>query len=141
MQIRQAEKADYDALREIYFQSRNRHFKWLAPSSIAPEDFDKDTEDEFILIAADGERVLGFSSVWVPTHFIHHLFVHPDFAGQGVGTALLEACCERFVSPRPTLKCVAANTSALNFYQSRGWTILEQGTSEDGPYYLMEYTA
>jgi len=39
---------------------------------------------------------------------------------------------------RPRLKCLKANTNALAFYESQGWSILREELGPDGPYLLLE---
>ncbi|MCD9020413.1 GNAT family N-acetyltransferase [Cohnella silvisoli] len=135
--VRSFIEKDYDSLREIYFKSRAINFTWLDKSNLKIEDFDRDTKDESILVAARQDQILGFISMWVPDRFVHHLFVHPDFVGQQVGKELLQAATDKWGTPM-TLKCMRDNAKALNFYASQGWQVKEEGVSPDGPYYLME---
>ncbi|QJD86565.1 GNAT family N-acetyltransferase [Cohnella herbarum] len=140
LRVRQATKQDHSALREIYLKSRAQYFTWMDSSKLAPEDFDRDTEGELVLVATNGARIIGFVAVWIPDHFIHHLYVHPDYTGQQVGTKLLQTCYETFdASPPLTLKCIKENAKALRFYRSQGWHIKGDGVSSNGAYYLMEY--
>lgn len=141
LQVRQATIHDHDALREIYYKSRAQYFTWMDASKLMPEDFERDTQGELVLVATNGSSVLGFVAVWVPDHFIHHLYVHPEFMGQRVGAKLLQACYETFdTSPPLTLKCIKENAKALRFYRSQGWRSKGEGVSPNGPYYLMEYS-
>lgn len=141
LRVRQATKQDHGALREIYLKSRAQYFTWMDSSKLAPDDFERDTEGELVLVATNGSSILGFVSVWVPDHFIHHLYVHPDHMGQQVGKKLLQTCYETFNTfPSLTLKCIKENAKALSFYRSQGWRRKGEGVSVNGPYYLMEYS-
>src|SRR5207237_700136 len=75
-----------------------------------------------------------------PDNFIHNVYVDPSFLQQGIGKALLDRCLVEIGRPA-TLKCLQKNTNALSFYQTQGWTIKDEGPSDDGPYYLMEYNS
>lgn len=134
--IREFEEPDRAALRLIYTAARRAAFTWREAACFQPQDFDADTRSECILVAlADGVPV-GFASIWERDSFLHNLFVHPDFQRKGVGTALLAHCSAYFTAARPTLKCLKANTRAIDFYTRQGWQAVADGDSPDGPYLL-----
>jgi ribosomal protein S18 acetylase RimI-like enzyme len=88
------------------------------------------------LAAVDGRDVLvarlaggapaGFAAVVRGHAFIHHLYVDPDFAGRGIGRALL-ARAVALAGGAATLKCQLGNPRALAFYRRLGWTEGERG--------------
>ncbi|MEZ5327002.1 MAG: GNAT family N-acetyltransferase [Verrucomicrobiales bacterium] len=139
MKIRLASSPDWSAICEIYNSVRLRQFSWIDPATIEPDDIRRDSDGEEIHVAVKGGAILGFISVWSPESFIHHLFVSPDSQGQGVGVRLLEFACDAYQSPL-RLKCVQMNEKALNFYKRNCWAVIDEGTSEDGSYLLMEYS-
>lgn len=53
---------------------------------------------------------------------IRKLYVHPDWHGRGVGTALLDALLERAGNRRVRLECLEGNEPAARFYAARGFT-------------------
>lgn len=138
MNIRTAGESDYPDLRVIYLESRRKSFHWADADKMSIEDFDKDTEDEYILLAEEDNRILGFASLYLPDNFIHNLFVHPDFSGKGVGGQLLKASIEKMNKPL-RLKCVSENHKAMRFYESKGWKkVVEEGKPGE-KYWVMEY--
>lgn len=74
-------------------------------------------------------------------NFVEHLWAHPDFMGQGVGTALLEHA-EREVRGRGheqlALECFEKNTKSLGFYKSKGF--VQERTYEAKDYMPGFYT-
>lgn len=88
-------------------------------------DFDAHTKGERILVAALEGKVLGFASIWEPESFLHNLFVHPSTMRKGIGQALLESCAKYFNRP-PTLKCLVANSNALQFTKLRAGRFCER---------------
>lgn len=90
-------------------------------------------EGEVIYLAEIGGRFVGFVSVWVPDHFIHHLYVLPEFQRRGIGSRLLEHC-QREYGRALSLKCEISNMAAQRFYRSKGWVSMECGTGIDGPW-------
>ena len=59
-------------------------------------------------------------------NYVDHLWAHPDFMGQGVGSVLL-GHAERLAAEagydRLTLDCFKKNKKALAFYRARGFTL------------------
>ncbi|MBB6669497.1 GNAT family N-acetyltransferase [Cohnella nanjingensis] len=138
MDVRAAKDSDYPELRKIFLASRRVHFHWADPAGMALEDFDRQTVDEFILLAEEQGRILGFAALYLPDNFIHHLFVHPDAMGMGVGGRLLAAAVEK-MSPPIRLKCVSENRNALNFYVRKGWKQVVEEEQRGEKYWIMEY--
>jgi GNAT superfamily N-acetyltransferase len=136
--IRAATESDLiDAAR--IFQTVVSSAQWLPESSRSATDLAAASEGEDISVAyRKTTGVCGFISVWRPQSFIHHLYVDPRCHRQGVGTALLASLADWLPAPW-TLKCAAANTSALAFYTAHGWKPIDTGISENGKYILLEY--
>lgn len=134
--VREFNEADRAGLQLLYLASRKAAFTWSAIESHQAGDFDIHTDGERILVAEGNASLLGFASIWEPDSFLHNLFVHPSFTRQGVGRALLAGCARHFSGP-PTLKCMKANTQALQFYASQGWRALREEVGPDGPYFQM----
>jgi GNAT superfamily N-acetyltransferase len=139
VQILPASAQDQKAIHAIYTQVRLAQFPWIDPLTILPEDFSRDSEGEEVHVAIENDTVVGFVSVWSPESFIHHLFVARDFQQRGVGTQLLHFACQHHPAPL-RLKCIKQNEAAVHFYQQNRWTIVDEGVSEDGPYFLMEFS-
>lgn len=135
--IREMSSEDLPALQGVYLQTRAEKFHWLSKTDLNVDDFERDTEGEKIWVAELNGQVVGFISAWEPENFIHHLFVLPNFSGKQIGSALLATCLESIGRPAQ-LKCVSANTDALEFYRARGWQTISLGVSSDGEFQLME---
>ncbi|WP_212970865.1 GNAT family N-acetyltransferase [Paenibacillus cineris] len=138
MIIREASKIDYPQLRQIYLESRRKSFHWANTEEMNLDDFDRDTTEEYILLAEEHSRILGFASLYLPENFIHNLFVHPDFSGKGVGTQLVNHAIEKMGKP-VRLKCVSENHKALGFYEKSGWKkVVEEGKPRE-KYWVLVY--
>ncbi|MCB9892874.1 MAG: GNAT family N-acetyltransferase [Planctomycetes bacterium] len=135
--IRDATRADLQRLRELFLQARRETFHWTDPALFRLEDFDLQTEGESLLLAEMDGTIAGFISWWPPENFVHHLYVDSAFKRRGIGRALLDTVLESLDGPA-RLKCQTRNEQAVRFYKARGWRILEEGVSEDGPHYLMQ---
>jgi len=134
--VREFTEQDRAALRLIFLEARNFSFIWDLPGSHQLEDFDANTRGEKILVALNQLVPVGFASIWEPDSFLHHLCVHPNFQGCGVGKTLLNAC-EKYFGSIASLKCLKVNEKAKKFYLAQNWLIQSEGESDDGPYFLM----
>ncbi len=139
MNIRDATVSDYPDLRKIYLESRHQNFHWADKEAMSVDDFDKHTEGEHVILAEEGNQILGFASLYLPDNFIHNLFVHPDFFGKGVGGSLLQASVEKMNKPI-RLKCVSENHMAMKFYEHKGWKKVVEEDNSAEKYWVMEYT-
>lgn len=118
--------------------NRDREVTWL--SSDRPEDdLEEQSKGETIIVAESGGHILGFVSIWVLENFVHHLYVHLDHQGRGVGRLLLEEAA-RICPGDLTLKCVKANQRAMTFYRRTGWTEASSGVGPEGDYALFVRT-
>ena len=129
---------DRVALQHIYLESRKNTFDWMDNSRFKLNDFDRDTDGEYIRVAVVENNPVGFISAWEPENFIHNLCVQPSSKGRGIGSALLNTCLKKIDRPA-SLKCLDKNISAKSFYLSRGWKIISDGSGIDGKYQLMQF--
>jgi len=138
VEIRVANNLDYPALRRIHLESRRKSFHWIDPGEMSLKDFDKHTVGEFIILAEENFKILGFASLHLSDNFIHNLFVHPDFSGKGIGSQLINASINKMNKPIE-LKCVSENKKAMEFYENNGWKkVVEEGNPNE-KYWVMVY--
>ncbi|MDP5201692.1 GNAT family N-acetyltransferase [Flavobacterium sp. DG2-3] len=130
---------DLQPLRKLFLSERQRTFAEQDTSEFKLEDFDKQTQGEYILTAFLDDVLVGFISIWIPTSFIHHLYVAAPFQGKNIGTELLKAAIQKTTFPI-TLKCLETNTKAIEFYIKKGFTEKSRGYSGNGTYILFELT-
>ena len=134
-EVRPLMLADAPAVQRIYAMCISTA-DWLPERARTAVDFARASVGERVHVAtAPNGEVAGFVSVQPSRSFVHHLFVHPDAHGKGVGRQLLLAL--EPVAWR--LKCVRANERAIEFYLKCGWREIESGESEHGPYALLEW--
>lgn len=137
MKIVPIRKNDYDSLRKLFLKERQNTFHWLDPLEFQLNDFDRYTKGEVILVAILDDIPVGFISIWMKGNFIHHLYIHQNHQGKGIGTELLKAAIQKTKLPI-TLKCLENNTKAVEFYLKKGFFAVERGQSEHGGYILFE---
>jgi GNAT superfamily N-acetyltransferase len=141
--LRRATPADAQAIAVVHRTAMRVSLPFLPALHTAEEDLRFFAErflpaNEVWVADADGEVVgyVGFDPDW-----INHLYVHPDFQGQGVGPQLLALALAD--GRRRRLWTFQQNVRARRFYEARGFVLLEladgSGNEEKTPDALYEW--
>ena len=130
--IRDMEPHEQERVRELFESVYKDTFSAKAPI------FDDAVRSERIYVATYQGSIAGMATVWEPDAFVHYLFVGREFRRHGIGSAMAENLAEKYDKPL-TLKCLIENAAAMAFYLSTGWTQIDEGHSEEGPYARLEY--
>ncbi len=128
--------ADTPRLQDLYAQSieeltqshydEEQRLAWITRAADGQAFAERLSANITILVEMDGE-ILGFASLAGNT-LIDMLYVHPYAAGQGVGTALVDAM-ERLATARGTeAMTVDAADSAVGFFERRGYLQTKRNT-------------
>lgn len=137
MEIRVFKETDRSILREIYFKSRKETFTWADSSGWNLNDFDNAIIEEEVLVAYNGDILLGFIAFLKAESFIHHLYIDANHKKKGVGKALLTTAVGQMQNP-VRLKCLIKNKPAVLFYKKQGWKFEMTGKDAMGSYYLLK---
>lgn len=127
------------AIEEIYCHTLKNEWEVLADLSQLKSDLAESFQEETVLIASHNEAILGFISWYEPDAFIHHLYIDKQYRDKGVGKELIQCALNRLRYP-VRLKCLQKNKKALDFYFSQSWYLVGEGSSEEGDFFLMEYS-
>lgn len=134
---RRAEKRDAEFVNVIFAKAISST-QWLPLEARSNVNFTKNSDSETVVVCCGQEGdVLGFVSVYEPESFIHHLYVAPDYQGQGIGTELLHSL-EAWLPMPLHLKCVERNENALAFYLLQGWVEENGAQGPEGAYVLLK---
>ena len=82
--IRLMEVHDIPQLALLFLKSRRHTFHWVDPARFKLEDFEVQTKGEQVWVAEQGGNICGFIAIWLPDHFVHHLYVSRDWHGQAL---------------------------------------------------------
>lgn len=93
---------------------------WTGPAP-DPEKWDRILPRHHCLVAVEGDTLLGFADM-DSGGFLHHLYVHRDHQGEGIGTALCDALERESPGPFTT----HASITARPFFEKRGYHILNK---------------
>ncbi|WP_423414584.1 GNAT family N-acetyltransferase [Hyphomicrobium sp. B1] len=128
--------ADAMALRDLFAQSideltvddydEDQRLAWAASAEDAAEFRARLAAALTLVVQLDGEY-LGFGSL-KDNKTIDMLYVHPDYAGEGVGTALADAL-EKIAGARGAeAVTVDASDTAVPFFESRGYVATQRNS-------------
>lgn len=128
--------ADTMALRDLFAQSieeltqddydEDQRLAWIAQAEDASQFAKRLGEMTTLVVQVNGEH-LGFASLKTNT-VLDMLYVHPHHAGQGVGTALVEAM-EKIAGARGAAAIsVDASETAVLFFEGRGYQPMQRNS-------------
>ena len=139
LEIRNIKNSDKPILAEMYCRLNTETFHWMPQGSFTLSDFEKDTLDEKILVAALGEVILGFVSLKESENLIHQLYVDTNTQGQSIGKKLLNEIIS-IVKQRPLyLHCRVKNEHAFNFYKKYGFRLESEFNHNSDVYYKLVF--
>jgi putative acetyltransferase len=121
--------ADIMALRDLFAQSideltvddydEDQRIAWAASAEDAAAFQERLANALTLIVQLDGEY-LGFGSL-KDNKTIDMLYVHPDYAGEGVGTALADALEKIAAARGAEVVAVDASDTAVPFFERRGY--------------------
>jgi ribosomal protein S18 acetylase RimI-like enzyme len=134
IEVRSAEPADVDAVREIGVRTWPVAYGGLASEEFivdglaqwwSPEAVERGIRNGITLVAAEGERLVGMVGLGREGDFwvMWKLYVLPDHQGKGVGKALLDAAIKALPAGTTELllDVLVANEKAIGFYRAQGF--------------------
>jgi len=121
--LREASTLDSQEIAVLFEETRRINLPYLPELHNAQEDleyFSKTVENENVIVAQSGDKVVGFCSY--KDNWLNHLYVSPEYQGKGVGTALLNDAKTHNSELR--LWVFQKNTKAIDFYKRNGFELL-----------------
>lgn len=135
MIIRKANEKDTHALEILFQLTRQSTFILRSGDEFQIGDYQKSTAEDEVWVAEKIGEIVGCVSTYPFDKFIHNLFVHPKYQGQGIGSELLKIA-EQNLSRPMTLKIAMDNLKVCGFYEKYGWYQVSMHNDMDEPYVL-----
>jgi GNAT superfamily N-acetyltransferase len=142
--LRTGRSEDFAEVGPLHYRSRAAAYAHFLPESAlsfgTPEALAEwwaerwkwEQDDHRLVVAVDGERVIGFSYVGPAgddgVMMLNAIHVDPDHVGSGVGKLLMLDALEH-LEPRAVLWVLAENHRARRFYERGGWVF--DGTTRE----------
>lgn len=131
MMIRRYDSLDCKCLAELFYQTvhtvnakdytREQLDVW-ATKSIDLEEWNRKFLEHFTVVAVEDDRIVGFGDI-DETGYLDRLYVHQDYQGRGIASALCEKLEGAVQKDKIT---VHASITAVPFFQSRGYEIIKE---------------
>lgn len=85
--------------------------------------WEKMINTHYFIVAVDpDQRIVGFASI-TPQGYLHSMFVHKDFQGQGIATILLEEI-ERYAAANGIMRITSeVSLTARLFFEKKGYMV------------------
>lgn len=130
MEIRAYRPADCRTLTELFYNTvhtvnakdytKEQLDAW-ATGTVDLEKWNRSLEEHFSLVALDGETIIGFGDI-DSTGYLDRLFVHSDYQGKGVATAI----CDRLEQSVQGSIVTHASMTAKPFFEGRGYSVVKE---------------
>ena len=152
MKLRRYRVGEEVAIWEAFFQathvSNARDYHPELIDRWAPQDKDmKEWAERLVeknpFVAIIGEQIVGMAEI-EPTGYIDYFYVHPEFQGQGVGTALMATIETEATGAGANRLFADVSVTAKPFFESRGFFVTEARSKtindHPAPNFVMEKT-
>lgn len=143
MVIREYKSSDCEEIIRLFYNtvhfvnSKDYNEKQLnvwAPKNADFDKWQKSFENHYCIVAVENETLVGFGDI-DKTGYLDRLYVHKDYQGQGVATALCD-----ILEKQCTGKIVThASITAKPFFEKRGYTAVKEQSVERSGIMLTNY--
>lgn len=131
MIIRKYKSSDCEQLAELFFQTvhavnskdyTTEQLNAWASGNINIEEWDKSFLEHYTVVALDDGIIVGFGDI-DDTGYLDRLYVHKDYQGQGVASAI----CDALEKAAETNKIIThASITAKPFFEKIGYTVIKE---------------
>ena len=92
----------------------------------------------FIVAVNQQSEIVGFSSI-TPQGYLHSMFVHKDFQGEGIATMLLNEI-EQYAITNGIIRITSeVSLTARPFFEKRGYIVEEEKKRKDNKIYINNF--
>lgn len=130
MVIRKYHPSDCKELTELFYNTvhtinakdyTKQQLNVWATGTIDSDEWNQSFLEHYTLVALDDKRIIGFGDI-DQTGYLDRLYVHKDYQGKGVATAL----CERLERETPHKITTHASITARPFFEKRGYRMIKE---------------
>ena len=133
--IRQAQQSDSVALKELFQNTvlviNRRDYSqaevedWASCGNNLSNIKERIETHYFVVAVNQQSQIVGFSSI-TPQGYLHSMFVHKDFQGEGIATMLLEEI-ERYAITAGIMRITSeVSLTARPFFEKKGYVVEEE---------------
>lgn len=144
MKIRRYKSTDLEQIARLFYETvhavniknyTEEQLNVWATGNIDREEWDTSLQKHLTLVAAENKLIIGFGDI-DETGYLNRLYVHKDFQGRGVATAI----CNRIENEINTKSIIVhASITAKPFFEKRGYKIIRPQKVEKQGIFLKNY--
>lgn len=143
MQLREYITSDCEQLSKLFFQTvhsvnakdyTKEQLDVWATGTVDLKEWDKSFTEHYTVVAIDNNIIVGFGDI-DKTGYIDRLYVHADYQGKGVATAI----CNRLEQAVQGKITTHASITAKPFFEKRGYKVVKEQQVERQGIYLINF--
>ena len=143
MQLREYITSDCEQLSKLFFQTvhsvnakdytKEQLHVW-AIGTVDLKEWDKSFTEHYTVVAIDNNIIVGFGDI-DKTGYLDRLYVHADYQGKGVATAI----CNRLEQAVQGKITTHASITAKPFFEKRGYRVVKEQQVERQGIFLTNF--
>lgn len=143
MQLREYITSDCEQLSKLFFQTvhsvnakdyTKEQLDVWATGTVDLKEWDKSFTEHYTVVAIDNNIIVGFGDI-DKTGYLDRLYVHADYQGKGVATAI----CNRLEQAVQGKITTHASITAKPFFEKRGYKVVKEQQVERQGIYLINF--
>ena len=143
MEIRMYRPSDCKILTELFYNTvhtvnardyTEEQLNVWATGEVDLEKWNQSLQEHFSVVAVDNGTVVGFGDI-DHTGYLDRLFVHADYQGKGVGTAI----CNQLEQAVQGTIVTHTSITAKPFFEKRGYSVMKEQSVERQGIFLTNY--
>lgn len=143
MKIRRYQPSDCKELTELFYNTvhvvnekdyTKEQLDVWATGKVDLEKWNQSLQEHYSIVAIENDTIVGFGDI-DKTGYIDRLFVHSDYQGQGIATAICDQL-EQFVEGKITTH---ASITARPFFEKRRYKVIKEQQVERQGIFLTNY--
>lgn len=143
MEIRKYQPSDCEELARLFYNTvhtinvkdyTEEQLNVWATGEVDLEKWNQSLQEHFSVVMVDNENIVGFGDI-DRTGYLDRLFVHADYQGKGIATAI----CEQLEQAIQGSIVTHASITAKPFFEKRGYRVIKEQQVERQGIFLINY--
>lgn len=143
MEIRKYQQSDCKTLTELFYNTvhtvnakdyTEEQLNAWATGQVDLKKWDQSLQEHYSLVAVENGIIVGFGDI-DETGYLDRLFVHADYQGKGIATAI----CDRLEQSAAGTLTTHASITAKSFFEKRGYKVVKKQEVERQGVFLTNF--
>lgn len=143
MQLRRYKQSDCRELAELFYNTvhtvnaadyNNEQLNAWATGRVDLEAWNKSLQEHYSIVAVDNGMIVGFGDI-DQTGYLDRLYVHADYQGMGIATAI----CNKLEQSVSSKIVTHASVTAKPFFEKRGYKVIKEQSVERQGVFLTNF--